>query len=193
MKVGRKKRKTKPKENKKILGISIDERPTHIDNREEFGHFEIDTVHGRKGESICLLTLKKRKIRKNIVVLIDFKDSESVTYALNKIMKEYPEGIIKSITADNGAEFSTLGEYFLNVVDIYFSHPYSAFERGGNENFNKLIRQFIPKATSINNYNRQYVENIVDRINNTPRKILGYQTANEVFEREVGEILKQSA
>ena len=136
-KVGRKKRKTKPKENKKILGISIDERPTHIDNREEFGHFEIDTVHGRKGESTCLLTLTERKIRKSIVVLIDFKDSESVTYTLNKTMKEYPKGIIKSITADNGAEFSTLGEYFLNVVDIFFSHPYSAFERGENENFNK--------------------------------------------------------
>lgn len=63
-KVGRKKRKTKPKENKKILGISIDERPQHIDNREEFGHFEIDTVHGKKGESTCLLTLTERKTRK---------------------------------------------------------------------------------------------------------------------------------
>ena len=69
-KVGRKKRKskTKPKQNKKILGINIDERATHIDNREEFGHFEIDTVHGRKGESTCLLTLTERKTRKGIVV-----------------------------------------------------------------------------------------------------------------------------
>lgn len=192
-KVERKKRKSKPKENKKILGISIDERPEHIDNREEFGHFEIDTVHGKKGESTCLLTLTERKTRKGIVVLIDFKDSESVTYALNKIIKEYPKGIIKSITADNGAEFSTLNEYFSNVVEVYFAHPYSAFERGGNENFNKLIRQFIPKGTSIDDYDRQYVENIVDRINNTPRKILGYQTANEAFEKEVRVIIKQSA
>ena len=90
-KVRRKKRKTKPKENKKILGISIDERPAHIDNREEFDHFEIDTVHGKKGESTCLLTLTERKTRKGIVVLIDFKDSESVTYALNRIMEEYPQ------------------------------------------------------------------------------------------------------
>ena len=194
-KVGRKKRKskTKPKQNKKILGISIDERPTHIDNREEFGHFEIDTVHGRKGESTCLLTLTERKTRKGIVVSIDFKDSESVTYALNKVMKEYPKSIIKSITADNGAGFSTLGEYFLNVVDVYFAHPYSAFERDGNENFNKLIRQFIPKGTSIDDYNRQYIENIVDRINSTPRRILGYQTANEAFNKEVRAIIKQSA
>lgn len=125
-KVGRKKRKTKPKQNKKILGISIDERPTHIDNREEFGHFEIDIVHGKKGESTCLLTLTERKTRKGIVVLIDFKDSESVTYVLNKILEEYPPGIIKTITADNGAEFSTLGECFLNVVNVYFAHPYSS-------------------------------------------------------------------
>ena len=102
-------------------------------------------------------------------------------------------GIIKSITADNGAEFSTLGEYFLNVVDVYFAHPYSAFERDGNENFNKLIRQFIPKGTSIDDYDRKYIENIVDRINNTPRKILGYQTANEAFNKEVRAIIKQSA
>ena len=108
-------------------------------------------------------------------------------------MKEYPKGIIKSITADNGAEFSTLGEYFLNVVDVYFAHPYLAFERGRNENFNKLIRQFIPKGTSIDDYNRQYVENIVDRINNTPRRILDYQTANEAFNKEVRAIIKQSA
>ena len=192
-KVRRKKCKTMPKENKKILGISIDERPAHIDNREEFGHFEIDTVHEKKGESTCLLTLTERKTRKGIIVLIDFKDSESVTYALKKLMEKYPPGIIKSITADNGAEFSTLGEYFLNVVDVYFAHPYSAFERGGNENFNKLIRQFIPKGTSIDDYNRQYIENIVDRINNTPRKILGYQTANEAFNKEVRAIIKQSA
>ena len=108
-------------------------------------------------------------------------------------MKEYPKGIIKSITADNGAEFSTLCEYFLNVADVYFAHPYSAFERGRNENFNKLIRQFISKGTSIDDYNRQYVENIVDRINNTPRRILGYQTANEAFNKEVRAIIKQSA
>lgn len=91
---------------------------THIDNREEFGHFEIDTVHGRKGESTCLLTLTERKIRKSIIVLIDFKDSESVTYALNKIMKEYPKGTIKSITTDNRAEFLILSEYFSNVVEV---------------------------------------------------------------------------
>ena len=109
-KVGRKKRKTKPRENKKVLGISIDERPEHIDNREEFGHFKIDTVQDKRGESTCLLTLTERKTRKGIVVLIDFKDSESVTYALNKIIEEYPPGIIKSITADNRAGFSTLGE-----------------------------------------------------------------------------------
>jgi len=108
-------------------------------------------------------------------------------------MKEYPKGIIKSITADNGAEFSALDKYFLNVVDVYFAHPYSVFERGENENSNKLIRQFIPKGTSIDDYNRQYIENIVDRINNPPRRILGYQTANEVFEQEIWEILKQSA
>ena len=103
-KIERKKRKIKPKESEKFLGVSIDERLIYIDNSEEVDHFEIDTVHWKKGESTCLLTLTERKTRKGIVVLIDFKDSESVTYALNKVMKEYPKGIIKSITTDNGAE-----------------------------------------------------------------------------------------
>ena len=67
--------------------------------------------------------LNRKKNKKGIIVLIDFKDSESVTYALKKLMEKYPPGIIKSITADNGAEFSTLGEYFLNVVDVYFDTP----------------------------------------------------------------------
>ncbi|VTX53132.1 IS30 family transposase [Gemella haemolysans] len=147
----------------------------------------------KKGESTCLLTLTERKTRKGIVVLIDFKDSESVTYVLNKIMEEYQKGIIKSITEDNGSEFSTLSKYFSNVVEVYFAHLYSAFERGENENFNKLIRQFIPKGTSIDDYNRQYIENIVDRINNLPRKILGYQRANEAFDKEARVIIKQSA
>ncbi|MGX7069447.1 IS30 family transposase, partial [Gemella bergeri] len=192
-KVSRKKRKSKVKKNKKILGVSIDERPKHIDEREEFGHFEIDTVHGRKEESTCLLTLTERKTRKGIVVLIDFRDSESVTYALKKMIKEYPVGMIKSITADNGAEFSTLEEYFSEAMDIYFAHPYSAFERGGNENFNKLIRRFIPKGSSIDDYNRKYIEKIIDIINNTPRKILNYRTANELFEEEIRNLLKQTA
>ena len=192
-KVSRKKRRPIIKENKKILGVSIDERPKYIDTREEFGHFEIDTVHGKKGESTCLMTLTERKTRKGIVVLIDFKDSESVIYALQKVIGEYPRGTIKSITADNGAEFSTLEECFSEIMDIYFAHPYSAYERGGNENFNKLIRRFIPKGESIDNYDRQYIEEIINRINNTPRKILNYQTPNEVFSNEIEKLLKQPA
>ena len=76
---------------------------------------------------------------------------------------------------------------------MYILHTHiQAFERGGNENFNKLIRQFIPKGTSIDDYNRQYAENIADT-NNTPRRILGYQTVNEAFDKEVRAIIKQSA
>lgn len=136
-KVGRKKCKTKPKQNKKILGISIDERPAHIDNREEFGHFKIDIVHRKKGESTCLLTLTERKTRKGIVLLIDFKDSESVRYTLNKIIKEYSKGIIKSITVDNGVVF---------LVDLFLKNENGnlrAFLRFLLENFlSNLILTF---------------------------------------------------
>lgn len=192
-KVSRKKRKAKPKENKKCLGISIEERPDYINNREEFGHFEIDVVQGKRGESTCLLTLTERLTRKGIIVLIDFKDTESVEYALNKIIKEYPEGTFKSITADNGSEFATLTECFSHIMDIYFAHPYSAFERGGNENFNKLIRRFIPKGESIELCDRGFIQAVMDKINEMPRKILGYMNADEAFEKELVKLTKQAA
>ena len=172
------KRKKKEKEEVKrvrILGKTIEERPKEINNREEVGHYEIDTVILRKEKGQCLLTLTDRKSRYEIIRLIEDKTVKSVNKALKKVLKEYE---IKSITENNGLEFARLYEVF-DYENIYYAHPYSSYERGSNENHNRLIRRFLPKG--IKNTTQQRVAFIEDWINNYPKKLFNYKTPFEVF------------
>ena len=172
------KRKKKEKEEVKrvrILGKTIEERPKEINNREEVGHYEIDTVILRKEKGQCLLTLTDRKSRYEIIRLIEDKKVKSVNKALKEVLKEYE---IKSITADNGLEFARLYEVF-DYENIYYAHPYNSYERVSNENHNRLIRRFLPKG--IKNTTQQRVAFIEDWINNYPKKLFNYKTPFEVF------------
>ena len=172
------KRKKKEKEEVKrvrILGKTIEERLKEINNREEVGHYEIDTVILRKEKGQCLLTLTDRKSRYEIIRLIEDKTVKSVNKALKEVLKEYE---IKSITENNGLEFARLYEVF-DYENIYYAHPYSSYERGSNENHNRLIRRFLPKGTK--NTTQQRVAFIEDWINNYPKKLFNYKTPFEVF------------
>ena len=172
------KRKKKEKEEVKrvrILGKTIEERLKEINNREEVGHYEIDTVILRKEKGQCLLTLTDRKTRYEIIRLIEDKTVKSVNKALKEVLKEYE---IKSITENNGLEFARLYEVF-DYENIYYAHPYSSYERGSNENHNRLIRRFLPKGTK--NTTQQRVAFIEDWINNYPKKLFNYKTPFEVF------------
>lgn len=189
-KVSRKVMKSRPRKNKKILGQSIEDRPTHIDLREEFGHFEIDTVIGKRGGSeTVLLTLTERKTRFELIRLIDSKDADSVTYALHQLIRQFGKTVFrcvfKTITSDNGAEFSSLAETLKGYCDVYFSHPYTSCERGTNENHNRMIRRKIPKHQSLDQYSRKTVQAVEDGMNDLPRKILGYMTPKQQFDQEV--------
>ena len=172
------KRKKKEKEEVKrlrILGKTIEERPKEINNREEVGHYEIDTVILRKEKGQCLLTLTDRKSRYEIIRLIKDKTVKSVNKALKEVLKEYE---IKSITENNGLEFARLYEVF-DYEKIYYAHPYSSYERGSNENHNRLIRRFLSKGTK--NTTQKRVAFIEDWINNYPKKLFNYKTPFEVF------------
>lgn len=171
----RKKKENSEKRRVRILGKSIEERPKEINNREEVGHYEIDTVILRKEKGQCLLTLTDRKSRYEIIRLIEDKTVKSVNKALKEVLKEYE---IKSITADNGLEFARLYEVF-DYEKIYYAHPYSSYERGSNENHNRLIRRFLPKGTK--NTTQERVAFIEDWINNYPKKLFNYKTPFEVF------------
>ena len=169
---------TKRPSTKKHLGKSIEERPEEINNRSRFGDWEIDSVLGRKtiGEP-SILTLVERQTRYAVPKKLVEKKAEYVNQAVLECMKLYP---IKSITADNGNEFSSLSK--IEGLDVYFAHAYSSYERGTNENFNGLLREFIPKGCSLKELNQNLLEEYTKAINERPRRIHGYQSAKKLFE-----------
>ncbi|MBO2535943.1 IS30 family transposase [Rummeliibacillus suwonensis] len=179
----------KARKNVKCLGESIEKRPQHVETRDEFGHFEIDSVVGRKDkEDDVLLTLIERKTRREFIFKMDGKDADSVNYAVETILESFGElapKLFKSITADNGSEFSELAEKFQESMGIYFTHPYSSWERGTNENHNRMIRRWIPKGTAIEDYSRSYIQSVEHKMNHLPRRIHGFKTPHEMFEEEV--------
>ncbi|HHU33323.1 MAG TPA: IS30 family transposase [Clostridia bacterium] len=189
LKLRRNKKRTRIRENRRKLGDSIESRPSHVAAREEFGHWEIDTVIGSKSKKdACLLVLVERKTRDVLVRKIASRTAEAVEEELKRLKEEYGSyfhKVFKSITSDNGSEFALLSNLKKYGIGVYFTHPYSAFERGTNENHNGLIRRFIPKGERILNYCHEAISRIEDWINSLPRKILGYRTPEELFEEEL--------
>ena len=172
-----------------ITGRSIEEREEKINRREEVGHWEMDLVVG-SGHS-CLQVLTERKTRKELIFKIPNKAQENIKRILDMLEKKFKDSfknIFKSITSDNGVEFldqkgienSCLVKGQKRTT-CYYAHPYSSWERGSNENANRLIRRFIPKGNNIDKYSDKEIKEIEDWINNYPRKIFGYRTANQMY------------
>lgn len=178
------------------LARSIDERGQHVNDREEFGHWEMDTVIGKKGTSECLLVLTERKTRHEIIRKIKSRTQEHVINEIDKIEKECEcfNKVFKSITCDNGSEFVNYEAIERscengNRTIIFFCHPYSSYERGSNENANSIIRRMIPRGMDIGKYSDEQIRQIEAWINQYPRKILGYKSSSELFKKEVGKII----
>ena len=193
MKLRRNTKSSQVKKHKKELGKSITERPSNINNREEFGHWEIDTVVGEKSKyDSVLLTIVERKTRNAIIHKIASKTAEAVTEALNSIRTIYGDkfsDIFKTITSDNGSEFADLSILEAETdTKVYFTHPYSSFEKGTNERHNGLIRRFIPKGKCISDYSSDDIIFIEEWMNTLPRKILNYKTPEELFEMHLDKI-----
>jgi len=167
-------------------GKSISERPESVDKREEQGHWEIDLVVGKQGTKPVVLTLVERKSRKSLYVLCPNKTQEAVMEAVKKAAKrvdgDFGE-VFKSITADNGSEFldSAAIKAAAKCGEVYYAHPYSSWERGSNENGNRMLRRFIPKGTDLSGLTESELQRYEDWVNNYPRRILGYHSANEVY------------
>lgn len=171
---------------KRMLGRSIDERPVAANTRREFGHFEIDTVVGKRdGRESVVLTLIERQTRMAILRLIDSREADSVAYAMQEIKQQYGPAI-QSITADNGPEFTTLTEVMDDTAPVYFAHPYTSSERGTNEVHNRMIRQDFPKGLSLDTTSPAEVAWTQARLNNLPRRLFGYQTPAERFQTALG-------
>jgi len=188
LKVSRNTKKKRIRQNKKVLGASIEERPAHIDDREEFGHWEIDTVLGSRSKGAALLTLTERKTRSEHILKINRKTAECVKQALGALKQSYGsrfQKVFKTITADNGSEFSELSQALDSGTEVYYTHPYTSSERGTNERHNGLIRRFIPKGESIDDIDEKLIAYVENWCNTLPRKILGYKTPNEVYQEEL--------
>jgi IS30 family transposase len=154
----------------------------------------MDTVIGKAGKGPVLLVLTERKTREEIIRKMADKTMASVVQELDRLEFRYGHKfseVFKTITIDNGSEFfddkgmekSILGG---KRTTVYYCHPYSASERGSNENANKLIRRFIKKGEDIAQFSEEYIQYVQDWINNLPRKILDYYTPHEVMIRELG-------
>ena len=161
--------------NFKPAGQSIEQRSEAINLRLENGHYEIDTVLLTRAKNYCLLVLTDRKSRHQIIRLIPNKSAEVVNQALKLILKQHK---ILSITADNGTEFNRLFDVF-SEEHIYYAHPYASWERGTNENHNRLIRRWLPKGTK--KMTPKEVAFIEKWINNYPKKCLDYKSPREDF------------
>ena len=189
-------RRTKAKrirERKRVLGRSIEERPESVDSREEFGHWEIDEVIGRKSDKDkVLLTMVERKTRNLCVLRLADKSSRSLMEAFQRMEDElgqdFPK-VFRSITADNGSENAILADIeSVTGTPVYFTHPYTSCEKGTIENHNGLIRRFLPKGKRIDSYDEDAILGVELWANGLPRKILGYRTPDEAFEAEMDRI-----
>ncbi len=168
-------------------GRSIEERPTVIENRKEYGHWEMDCVVG-SGKA-CLLVLTERKRRKELIFKMREKTQACVIEVMDRLERVYKakfNTLFKSITMDNGSEFLDMESLERSCLKAgtkrticYYAHPYSSWERGSNENQNKLIRRFIPKGFDIGKLTNKDVKRIENWMNNYPRRILGYKSPNQ--------------
>ena len=188
--VKRKRSKYIQRTRKRNLGLSIDERNPAVDERTEFGHWEVDTIRGKKGKlEPVLVTLAERKTRFNVQLLADSASANDVTKAITTWLDTMVMGSVKSITSDNGSEFANLTEGCRVICPVYFAHPNSPWQRGTNERHNGLLRRFIPKGKALSDLSTETLEVVHNWINQLPRKILGYKTPEEMFIEEISKLL----
>lgn len=161
---------------------SIRERPHEANAREEFGHWESDSVLGARGTG-AILTTVERVSRFYVGVKIPQVAAEPTLEAQLATYRQFPAHAVKSVTADNGSEFTfhyrladTIG------VPTYFCDPYSAHQRGSNEHFNRQLRRYLPKGTSFADLTQAELDELLWEINHRPLKVLGWHKPVEVFQ-----------
>lgn len=160
--------------------VSIDERPKIVASKRRFGDWEADTIIGANHQG-ALLSFTERKSK--LVRLIKLKDkcASTVCRTAIKLLASVRDRL-HTITVDNGKEFCEHEALAAELsCKIYFAHPYASWERGVNENSNGLIRQYFPKKYDFAQITNRAVQRAEARLNNRPRKTLGYRTPNEVF------------
>ncbi len=164
--------------------VSIDKRPKVVAKKLRIGDWEGDTIIGKQQQK-AIVTLVDRASKVTRIGPVATKHSDIVTSIVIDLLKPM-ERISHTVTLDNGKEFSGHEKVAESLnLDIYFAHPYSSWERGLNENTNGLIRQYLKKGSCFEGITNERIKFIEERLNNRPRKILGYRTPNEVYQQAI--------
>lgn len=180
----RKRYGTKERRGRLAGQISIDLRPAVVDAKARLGDWELDTMTGKKATGY-LVTLVERKSKLTLIKRIPDRQSDQVAKAVIKLLRPYKDNVL-TITADNGREFARHTKISRSLkADFYFAHPYHAWERGLNENTNGLLRQYFPKNSDFRKIDDHSIDHAMGRLNNRPRKTLGFATPNDVFLKHI--------
>lgn len=164
------------------ISNSIHERPAEADSRKVIGHWEADTVIGKR-DSACLVTITDRCSRYLLAGKIQKKQSELLADKMIAIFSGFTKNRLKSITPDRGKEFAKHSKITstLNNVQFYFPDPHAPWQRGTNENTNGLLREYFPKSFDFNACSETDIDMFVEKLNKRPRKCLGWKSPFEVF------------
>ncbi|SFZ95332.1 Transposase and inactivated derivatives, IS30 family [Flaviramulus basaltis] len=168
-----------------INQVSIDLRPKHIELRKEVGHWEGDLVIG-KGQKSAIGTIVERKSRYTLIIKLNSRKSDEIAKMFSMKLNQLNNLFKKTMTYDNGIEMAKHEKITQNTgMKIFFAHPYSSWERGTNENTNGLIRRYLPKGTDFNLIDEKLLMQIQLKLNNRPRKIIGFKTPQEIMDSEL--------
>ncbi len=190
----RQKRNEKAVAKKPPRGTSIEKRPHEISRRNTFGHWEMDCVVGSTLPTLLVLT--ERLTRKEIIMRMPDRTANSVIHSLNSIERRFGvlfRKVFKSITVDNGAEFSDCKGLERSIyrgkrTSLYYCHPYSSCERGSNERINRDIRRLIPKGSNIAKFSKADIQAVENWVNAYPRKMFDFATADERFNEQLANL-----
>lgn len=182
----RKTSKPKPRGNKRLFGKSISKRPLVASHRVEEGHWEGDTMVGkRSGQEAFILSLLEKKTETYLAYRIRSKTSEAIMEAMRAIRVDFGENfskVFKTITVDNGSKFADFSQVEQWGTQVFFAHPYFSWESAQNERHNGLFRAFLPNGVSLVKYSEEDVLSAADELNGRPRSKLGYRTPEELFD-----------
>lgn len=180
---GRPRKKSEDKRGKITGAISIEERPVEVEGREIPGHWEGDLIMG-KGHKSAIGTLAERTTRTVVIVPLENYGAGTVRAAFEKEFMQLPEQMRKTLTYDNGKEMAEHELFTKNThIKVYFTRPYSPWERPTNENTNGLIRDYFPKGTDFNKIPVKRLKEVQHQLNGRPRKVLNWHTPKEVFDQ----------
>lgn len=162
----------------------ISQRPTIVEKRERFGDLEVDTIIG-KHRKMALVTINDRATGILKVARVEEKTSALVSAKVIELLTPWKQ-YLHTITADNGAEF-TKHQLISEALDVefYFAKPYQSWQRGSNENLNRLVRQYFPKGTDFNKVDTEYIKFVENQINQRPRKRYNFLSPVEMLNQKV--------